>query len=122
MEFMMKSNYYHNYFDSFFNAIVKTFSSRFVPPVTTVSGTDVNIGQGLSYTVKASGLSVHGNQGSESVTIPYSVSNIKVDGTVEFIVFSGVNYTPTQLVSSQGSLTVNSSRECHCDIDGDCKS
>ena len=104
----MKSNYYHNYFDSFFNTIVNTFSSRFVPPVTTVSGTDVNIGQGLSYTVKASGLSVHGNQGSESVTIPSSVSNIKVDGTVESIVFSDVNYTPTQLVSSQGSLTVNS--------------
>jgi hypothetical protein len=103
---MMKPN---NYFNSFFN-IVNMFSRRqYVPPVTTVSGTDVNLGQGLSYTVKASGLSVYGNQGYESVIISPNVSGIKIDSTVESVTLTNLSYNPAQIVSSKGSLVINSS-------------
>lgn len=91
-----------------FNPFFNPFSRKKNVPVTTVSGTDVNLGAGLSYTVKTNDLSIHGNSGFEKVTIAQNVSGIKIDSAVEFVMLKGVNFDPSLLVSGQGNLVINS--------------
>ncbi len=96
-------------FNSMFNFNSFSFSYRkYTPPVTTTKGADVNLGVGLSYTVKNNGLNIHGNTGFEKVTISQNVSGIKIDSAVESVTFKGVNFNSGLLVSSQGSLAINS--------------
>ncbi len=92
-------------FNSWFNFF--PFQNKNIP-TTTMTGTDVNLGAGLSYTVKTNGLSIHGNKGFEQVTIVQNVSGIKVDSAVESVTLKGVKFDPNMVVSSQGSLAINS--------------
>jgi hypothetical protein len=91
-----------------YNAFFNPFSRKKAAPVTTVSGSDVNLGSGISYTVKTNDLSIHGNSGFEKVTIAQNVSGIKIDSAVESVTLKGVNFDPLFVVSGQGSLTINS--------------
>ncbi len=95
--------------NSFFNSLFNSFFPKKIMPVTTMTGTDVNLGTGLSYNVKANGLSIHGNTGFEKVTIAQNVSGIKIDSSVESVTLNGVNFNQALLVSSQGNLAINSS-------------
>jgi len=105
---------YYNFnslFNSFpnFNAWLNPFfSPKKNVPVTTITGTDVNLGAGLSYTVKTNGLSIYGNKGFEQVTVTQNVSGIKIDSAVESVTLKGVNFDPNLLISSKGNLTINS--------------
>lgn len=108
----MRSFMFNNY-DSLFNSIFNfnpfnSFLHRKVPAPTTITGTDVNIGVNQSYTVKTNGLSIHGNTGSEKVTVSQNVSGIKIDSTVESVTLSGIKFDPSALVSTQGTLAINS--------------
>lgn len=108
----MFSNYsFNSLFDSLynFNSLFNfsPFYNRHIP-TTTTTGSDVNLGSGLSYTVKSNGLNIHGNKGFEQVTISQNVSGIKVDSAVESVTLKGIKFDPTMLVSSQGSLAINS--------------
>ena len=107
---MFSSYDFNSLFDSLYNFNpwfnFTPFSNRNIP-TTTTTGTDVNLGTGLSYTVKTNGLSVHGNKGFEQVTIAQNVSGIKVDAAVESVTLKGVKFDPSMLVSSQGSLAIN---------------
>ncbi len=108
---MFSSHDFNSLFDSLynFNSLFNfsPFYNRNIP-TTTTTGTDVNLGSGLSYTVKTNGLSIHGNKGFEQVTIAQNVSGIKVDSAVESVTLQGVKFDPTMLVSSQASLAINS--------------
>ena len=96
-------------FNSFgFNSFFSPFSRKKAMPTTTVSGSDVNLGAGLSYTVKTNDLSIHGNSGFEKVTIAQNVSGIKIDSAVESVTLKSVNFDPSLLVSGQGNLAINS--------------
>lgn len=96
-------------FNSFgFNSFFNPFFRKKAVPVTTVSGSDVNLGAGLSYTVKTNDLSIHGNSGFESVTIAQNVSGIKIDSAVESVTLKGVNFDSSLVVSGQGNLVINS--------------
>ncbi|MDD5229370.1 MAG: hypothetical protein PHN45_04995 [Methylococcales bacterium] len=77
-------------------------------PSTTTTGTDVNIGVNQSYTVKTNGLSIHGNTGYEKVTVAQNVSGIKIDSTVDSVTLSGIKFDPSALVSTTGTLAINS--------------
>ncbi len=92
-------------FNSLFNPF---FSHKKNVPVTTVTGNDVNMGAGLSYSVKTNGLSIHGNTGFEKVTIAQNVSGIKIDSAVESVTLKGVNFDSNLLISSKGNLAINS--------------
>lgn len=91
-----------------YNAFFNPFSRKKAMPTTTVSGSDVNLGAGLSYTVKTNDLSIHGNSGFEKVTIAQNVSGIKIDSAVESVTLKGVNFDPTLIVSGTGNLLINS--------------
>ena len=94
--------------NSLFNSF-NPFSHKKTLPTNTTSGSDVTLGQGLTYTVKTNGLSIHGNQGVESVTISPNVYNITIDSAVESVTLKNISYDPALVTSSQGLLTVNSS-------------
>ena len=114
----MFNNYY---FNSLFNSVANfnsafdfnslfnfgSFSHKKNAP-TTATGTDVNVGVNQSYTVKTNGLSIHGNTGSEKITVAQNVSGIKIDSTVESVTLNGIKFDPSALVSSQGTLVINS--------------
>ncbi len=114
-------NYYTNFFNSstspnsvFYdiNALFNSFnpfSHKKTLPTNTTNGNDVTLGQGLAYTVKTNGLSIHGNQGFEAVTLSPNITNIAIDSAVESVTLKNIAYDPALLVSSQGTLTVNSS-------------
>ncbi len=96
-------------FNSLFNLNpFNSFSHRKTAAPATLTGTDVNIGVNQSYTVKNNGLSIHGNTGSEKVTIAQNVSGIKIDSTVESVTLSGIKFDPSVLVSASGTLAINS--------------
>ncbi|MEI7839418.1 MAG: hypothetical protein WCJ11_02850 [Methylococcaceae bacterium] len=107
---------FNNYdFNSLFNSVFDfnslfnfgSFSHKKNAP-TTATGTDVNVGVNQSYTVKTNGLSIHGNTGSEKITVAQNVSGVKIDSTVESVTLSGIKFDPSALVSSQGTLVINS--------------
>ncbi len=92
-------------FNSLFN--FGSFSHKKNAP-TTATGTDVNVGINQSYTVKTNGLRIHGNMGSEKITVAQNVSGIKIDATMESVTLSGIKFDPSALVSSQGTLAISS--------------
>lgn len=114
------SNYDFNFLPNFsstfdLNSLFNfNFGSMFDPfshkktPTTTTTGSDVNLGAGLSYTIKTNGLSVHGNKGFEKVTVAQNISGIKIDSAVESVTLKGVKFDPSMLASSKGSLDINS--------------
>ncbi|HCT99472.1 MAG TPA: hypothetical protein DF614_05260 [Methylococcaceae bacterium] len=89
-------------------ANINAYFNKKVFPTTTMTGNDVNIGQGLTYLAKTNGLTIHGNQGTESVIISANVTDLKIDSAVESVALKSINYDPTLLASTQGTLNINS--------------
>lgn len=88
------------------NGLFNSFSHYKNSPTTT-SGTDVNVGYNQTYTVKTNGLNIHGNKGTEKITVAQNVSGINVDSTVESVTLKGVDFDSNLLSSKQGALTIN---------------
>ncbi len=92
-------------FNSLFNFNpFNSFSHTSNPTI--VNGTDVNIGVNQSYTAKTNDLNIHGNTGSEKITIAPNVSGIKIDSSVEAVTLSGVKFDSSALISTKSSLAI----------------
>jgi hypothetical protein len=96
-----------------FNALLQSlynfssFSYKKIIQTTTV-GLDVNIGFGQSYVAKTNNLTIHGNQGSEQVTLTPNVNGVTIDSAVESVILTGVKFNPSTLLSSQNKITLTS--------------
>ena len=102
----MKVQNFYSDLNSMFNWFIpfgykRTFSSN------SVSGNDVSMGQGLTYVAKTNGLSIHGNQGVESVVVSPNVTDIKIDNAVESVTLTNVAYDPSLLNFSESNVVVN---------------
>ena len=102
------SNRFGELLQSFYN--FGSLSYKKIIQTTTV-GLDVNIGFGQSYLAKSNNLNIHGNQGSEQVTLAQNVKGIIIDSTIESVVLTGVKFNPSALLSSQNKITITSNTE-----------
>ena len=99
------SNRFNALLQSFYN--FSSFSYKKIIQTTTV-GLDVNIGFGQSYVAKTNNLTIHGNQGSEQVTLAQNVNGVTIDSAVELVILTGVKFNPSALLSSQNKITLTS--------------
>ncbi len=99
------SNKFNQFLQSFYN--VSSLSYKKIVQTTTV-GLDVNIGFGQSYIAKTNNLNIHGNQGTEQVTLAQNVNGVTIDSAVESVILTGVKFNPSALLSSQNTLTLTS--------------
>lgn len=93
---------------SFYNFSTLTYKK--IVQTTTV-GSEVNMGFGQSYLAKSNNLNIHGNQGSEQVTLAQNVKGITVDSAVESVILKNVKFDPSALLSSQNKITLTSNAD-----------